>query len=117
MLGRGVAETESGTWCDRNVPSTGRPSMNFGPVHPLSDRRTIIGQRGRVVSPSIAGVVLDLVNLLDHLVEGFGHLRMHLLRLVALDEVGRPAVADEQALQLFMGDPREDGRVRRSCSR
>ena len=71
--------------------------MNFGPVQPLGDLRTIIGQRGRVGVALDAGVVLDLLDLLDHLVEGRGHRLMHLLRLVSLDEVRRPAVADEQA--------------------
>ena len=47
-----VAGSESfGTWWARNVPSTGRPSTTFGPVQPLGDFKTIIGQRGRVRSP------------------------------------------------------------------
>ncbi len=42
-----------GTWCARQVPSTGSPSTTFGPVQPLGVRSTIIGQRGRSgTSPS-----------------------------------------------------------------
>ena len=58
-----------------------------------------------------AGVVLDLPDLLDHPIEGRGHRLMHLLRLVPLDEVRRPAVAEEQVLQFLVGDACEDGRV------
>jgi hypothetical protein len=36
-----------GTWCERNVPSVALPSTVFGPVQPLGERSTIIGQRGR----------------------------------------------------------------------
>ena len=43
--------SESGTWCARHVPSTGSPSTTLGPVQPFGVRSTIIGQRGRVVSP------------------------------------------------------------------
>ena len=58
-----------------------------------------------------AGVVLDLLDLLDHLIEGCGHGLMHLLRLFSLDEVRRPAVAAEQLVQLLVGDAGEDRRV------
>src|SRR5208282_3128475 len=37
--------------CARYVPSTGRPSTTLGPVQPLGVLRTIIGQRGRSVTP------------------------------------------------------------------
>ena len=50
-----------------------------------------------------AGVVLDLLDLLDHPIEGRGHRLMHLLRLVSLDEVRRPAVAEEQAAPVPRG--------------
>jgi hypothetical protein len=40
-----VRTSASGTWCARQVPSTGRPSTNFGPVQPFGVRSTIIGQR------------------------------------------------------------------------
>ena len=45
---RGSSRTSAiGTWCERQVPSTGLPSTSFGPVQPLGVRRMIIGQRGR----------------------------------------------------------------------
>ena len=93
------------------MPSTCRPSTIFGPVQPLGELRTIIGQRGRVSSPSNAGVLLDLLDLLHRRVERRGHGLVHRLRLVALDEVGRPAVAAEQLLQFLVVDAGEDGRV------
>ena len=44
----------SGTWCERQVPSTGTPSTSFGPVQPFGVRSTIIGQRGRARAPPSA---------------------------------------------------------------
>ena len=44
--------SDSGTWCERHVPSVGRPSTSFGPVQPFGVRRTIIGQVGRSVDPA-----------------------------------------------------------------
>ena len=85
--------------------------MTFGPVHPLSDLRTIIGQRGRVASPWRRAFVLDLLDLLHHLIEGRGHGLMHLLWLFSLDEERRPAVAAEQLVQLLVGNACENGRV------
>ena len=41
------ARPAKGTWCDRHEPSTLWPLISSGPVHPLGDRSTIIGQRGR----------------------------------------------------------------------
>ena len=58
-----------------------------------------------------AGIVLDLLDLLHHLVEGRGHGLMHLIRLFSLDEVRRPAVAAEQLVELLVGDACEHRRV------
>src|SRR5208283_4863925 len=58
-----------------------------------------------------ARVVLDLLDLLHHLIEGRGHGLMHLLWLFSLDEERRPAVAAEQLVQFLVGDACEDGRV------
>ncbi len=58
---------QDGTWCARKVPSTCRPSTTFGPVQPLGDLRTIIGQRGRVGSLFSPSILLDLPNILDGL--------------------------------------------------
>ena len=41
-----------GTWCARQVPSTGFPSTYFGPVQPFGVRSTSAGQRGRSATPS-----------------------------------------------------------------
>ena len=46
-----AAGSDSGTWCERKLPSIGRPSITFGPVQPLGESSTIIGQRGRAVLP------------------------------------------------------------------
>ena len=93
------------------MPSICRPSTTFGPVQPLGELSTIIGQRGRVEVAVDAGVLLDLLDLLDRRVERRGHGLVHQLRLVALDEVRRPAVAAEQLLQFLVLDAGEDGRV------
>ena len=92
------------------VPSTCRPSTTFGPVQPLGDLRTIIGQRGRVVS-FLSRIRLDLPNVLDGLVQRRGHELMHRLRLIALHEIGRPAAASEKLLQFLMFDAGQHGRV------
>jgi hypothetical protein len=40
-----------GTWCARQYPSHFLPSISCGQVQPFGVRSTIIGQRGRVVTP------------------------------------------------------------------
>ena len=85
--------------------------MTFGPVQPLSDLRTIIGQRGRVASPWMRASCWIFWICSTTLIEGCGHGLMHLLRLFSLDEVRRPAVAAEQLVQFLVGDAGEDGRV------
>ena len=47
-----VRASAIGTWCARQVPSTGSPSTTLGPVHPLGVFSTMAGQAGRVRSPS-----------------------------------------------------------------
>ncbi len=42
---------DSGTWWERQVPSTGSPSTVFGPVQPFGVRSTIMGQRGFPAAP------------------------------------------------------------------
>ena len=59
----------------------------------------------------LAGVGLEGEDLLDALVHDIGHLAVHLGGVAALDEVGLPAAAAEEALQLLMADAGEDGRV------
>ena len=106
-----VAGSESGTWCDRKVPSTCMPSTTFGPVQPFGELSTIIGQRGRSMLPCDARVVLDSLDLLDRRVERRGHRLVHRRGLVTLDEVGRPAVAAQQLLQFLARDARQQRRV------
>ena len=104
------ASFASGTWWARKVPSIGWPSTSLGPVQPLGVRRTIIGQRGRSVA-ALARARLDRGDVADHLVERLGHELVHRGRVVALDEVGLVAVADEQRAQLVVRDARQHGRV------
>ena len=93
------------------MPSICRPSTTFGPVQPLGDLRTIIGQRGRVVSFLFRALLLDLPDVLDGLFQSGGHELMHLFRLIAFHKVGRPAAASEKLLQFLMLDAGQDGRV------
>jgi hypothetical protein len=55
--------------------------------------------------------VLNVLDLLQHPVERGRHRRMHPLGLVALDEIGRPATAEQKLLQLLGLDARQDGGV------
>ena len=61
--------------------------------------------------PLIARLLLDCFDLLDRHIERRGHRLMHQVRLVTLDEIGRPAVAAQQLFQFFAGDAGEDGRI------
>jgi hypothetical protein len=56
-------------------------------------------------------VLLDLPDVLDGLLQRGGHQLMHLFRLVAFDEIGRPAAAAQELLQFLVLDAGEDGRV------
>ena len=47
MLPGWSSTSGTGTWWARQKSSTWWPSTIFGPVQPLGERRTIIGQRGR----------------------------------------------------------------------
>ena len=85
--------------------------MTLGPVQPLGEFRTIIGQRGRIDVAVDAGVLLDLLDLLDRLSSVAAMASCISRGLVALDEVGRPPVAAEQLLQFLVLDAGEDGRV------
>ncbi len=48
---------DSGTWWERQVLSTGRPSTSLGPVQPLGVRRMIIGWRPAAMSSKTASRV------------------------------------------------------------
>ena len=58
-----------------------------------------------------AGVLLDGPDLLHRRVQRRGHRLVHQRGLVALDEIGRPAVAAEQLFQFLVGDAGQDRRV------
>ena len=58
-----------------------------------------------------ARVFLDLFDLVDALVERFRHFLVHIHGIVALDEIGLPAAAVEEALHLVVRDAGEHGRV------
>ena len=107
-----VARPASGTWCARQVPSTCTPSTIFGPVQPFGLCSTIMGQRGRTILSAAARALLDGGDLIEHALEGRGHLLVHELRVVAHHEVRLPAVAGQQALELAARNARQDGRIR-----
>ena len=110
----GLSRTSaSGTWCERQVPSTGLPSTSCGPVQPFGVRSTIIGQRGRVAgrrrSRASRWISRDLV---ERRVERGGHLLVHRRRVVALDEVAaRSRSPSSSASQLVVGDAGQHRRV------
>ena len=113
----GRARPASGTWCERQVPSTGTPSTSFGPVQPFGVRSTITGQRGRSAPPSARAARWIARDLVERLVEDGGERLVHQHRVVALDEERPPAVALEQRAQLLLGDAGEHASGSRSCSR
>ena len=96
----------------RNVPSIGRPSTNFGPGPALGrledDHRPARPRRYCPACVRRAGSAGFPRSTVSSVV---GHGLMHLCRLVAFDEVGRPAVAAQQLLQFLVRDARQDGRV------
>ena len=58
-----------------------------------------------------AGGLLDLPDLLDGGIKRGGHRLVHQRGFVPLDEIGRPAIAAQQLLQLLARDAGEDRRV------
>ncbi len=93
------------------MPVFGTPSTVVGPVQPLGERSTIIGQRGREASCRVARLMLDPMDVRDGPIERLGHQLVHALRLVALDEVRGPAAAAEELVQLLGLDAGQHGRV------
>ena len=82
----------------RSRPALGRPEDDHGPARPSEV----------VLAPRIA---LNLPDVLDGLIQSAGHELMHLFRIVAFHEVGRPAAAPQELLQFLMLDAGQDGRV------
>ena len=58
-----------------------------------------------------AGTFLDVVDLIDDDIQRIGHLGVHRHRGVALDEIGFPGAALEEALDFLMGHAAKDGGV------
>ena len=92
------------------MPSIFKPSTIFGPVQPLGERRTIIGQRGRAGS-LFSRSLLDCVDLGDGFFDRRRHQPVHRLRIVALDEERRPPATEEELFQFLVLDAGEDRRV------
>ena len=77
----------------RTGPALGAAQDDHGPV-----------AAGRLGGALGAGVLLEGADLGVAGIQGRRHLLVHLHRVAALDEVGRPAVAPHQHLQLIVGD-------------
>ena len=78
-----------------------------GPVHPLGERRTIIGQHGRGEEAVGPHVGLDAPDLGEDVVEHRRHPLVHCVGVVPLDVVRRVAIPPHQAVQLRVGDAGE----------
>ena len=93
------------------MPSIFRPSTTFGPLQPFGDLRTIIGQRGRDESFVFSRAHLDGVDLADGLLDRRRHPPVHIFRLFAFDEEGRPAAAAEELFQFLVLNAGENCRI------
>ncbi len=92
---------DSGTWCERHVPSVFWPSTSFGPVQPLGERRMISGQSGRVPSQSPPRAdSLDLADPDPGAGQRRGEPMVHPRDVVALDLDDLVAVAGEELAHL-----------------
>ena len=80
-------------------PALGAAENDHGPAGPV----------GLAVG---TGFVLDGADLLDALVDSFGHRLMHEFGIFTFDHVRVPAVANDEGVQLFGRDAGEDGGVR-----
>ena len=100
-----------------SCPRPGLPSISLGPVQPFGVRSTIIGQRGRSVTPSSrARRWISRISSSDR-VQGRGELLVDVGGIVALDVVGRVAVALHQRRQLLGAGSGRAPSGWRSCSR
>jgi len=64
-----------------------------------------------LLEPVRAGGVLDAADVVDHFLERLGHQFVHRRRVVALDEVGRVAVAAKERVELLARNAREHRRI------
>ena len=85
----------------RILRACARPT-SLGLVHPSGVRSTIIGQRGPRHLGGMRGPAAGAPDVGDALVDRGGHRLVHRLRVGALDEVRRPAVAAEERLELLV---------------
>ncbi len=100
LRGGPTVHGSSGTWWARNEPSIGLPSTTFGPVQPLGERSTIIGQLdvARRLARPVRGVFLDVAGSprMAQSIAARPASRACRQRIVALDEAGLPAAAQEE---------------------
>ena len=82
--------------------STLWPLISFGPVHPLGERSTIIGQRGRTGVVRLARGRLNRANLAD----GLFQRRRHLLRASSRDRCPRRSTACSRSRRRAIRAPR-----------
>ena len=101
----------SGTWWARQVPSTGCPSTSCGPVQPLGVRSTIMGQRGRSVTPSLRARRWMAAIRSSALSMAAASRLVDRRRIVAGDMDRVMAVAAQQRIQLVLRNPGEHRRV------
>ena len=93
-----------GTWWERNVPSTGKPSTIFGPVQPLGLLQDDHGPAwaGDDLPLARASCWMRLISSMTRVQCG-GHRLVHLVGFVAFDEIWVPAVAFEKFLRVRFG--------------
>ena len=115
----GLSMSPIGTWCARNVPSTGWPSTPSARSSPWACGGRSSASAGR--SPEIpccrASFWIRLISAID-LVQRRGHQLVHRRPgSVAFDEIGRVAVAAERGRRVPRGRSAPARSGRRSCSR
>ena len=96
-----------GTWCERQEPSARLPSITFGQVQPLGERRTIIGQRGRSATPFFARGLLNAPNLVECPSSAAAISWCIFAGSWPSTKYRRVAVAAEQLIQFLVADARE----------
>ena len=77
----------------------------FGRAH---DDHRPGGALGKTVAPRVR---LDAADVVNDRLERLRHQLMHLRRIIALDKMGRIAVAAHEVVKLVVGNPRQHGRI------
>ena len=83
--------------------------LRAGPAFPRAKHDHRPGRTLR--EPAAPCVLLDALDVADDRFEGLGHQLMHRLRVVALDEMRRVAVAAKKTVELLVRNAREHRRV------